>query len=225
MSQPGRPGSRAQEGNHPARHHTPVHVIPERCNRTEDSMDIKKDRVVTLEYSLRDAAGEVIDSSEGGEPLVYLHGNENIIPGLEKHLEGKTDGDSIKCVVPAAEGYGERDEGLIFKVTRSQFGPKADVKVGMQFAAHGEEGEQIVTVVGIEGDDVTIDANHPLAGEELHFNVKVVGVREATAEELDHGHVHSGCSCGEGCGCGDDCGCEDGDCEGDDCCCGCDDKH
>jgi len=175
-------------------------------------MTISKDRVVTLDYNLKDADGELIDSSEGGEPLVYLHGNDNIIKGLERHLDGKKAGDSVNCVVPAAEGYGERDESLVFKVAKSEFGPEAQVEVGMQFEAHGEDGTQIVTVVGMAGDEVTIDANHPLAGEELHFSVKVVGVREATSEELEHGHVHGGCEC-EGCGeggCGDEgCGCSD----------------
>ncbi len=180
-------------------------------------MTVAKDRVVTLDYNLKDADGELIDSSEGAEPLVYLHGNDNIIKGLEKHLEGKSSGDTVNCVVPAVEAYGERDESLVFKVTKAEFGPEASIEVGMQFEAHGEEGTQIVTVVGMEGEDITIDANHPLAGEELHFSVKVVEVREATGEELSHHHVHGGCDCeGEGCGegcaegCGD--GCADGGC-------------
>ena len=176
-------------------------------------MVIEKNRVVTIDYKLHDAEGELIDSSEEGEPLVYLHGNDNIIPGLEKHLAGKTAGDAVECVVPATEGYGERDESLVFKVSKTEFGPDAEVKIGMQFEAHGEDGAQIVTVVGIEKDEVSIDANHPLAGEELHFAVKVVEVREASAEELEHGHVHGGCDCGD-CGDGDcgDGGCGDGGC-------------
>lgn len=182
-------------------------------------MDIQKDKVVTIDYSLRDEAGKLLDSSKGGEPLIYLHGNENIIPGLEKHLEGKNPGDSVTCTVPAAEAYGERDESLVFKVSRKDFGEGVEVAPGMQFEAHGEEGAQIVTVVNVTGDEVTIDANHPLAGENLHFDVKVLNVRDATEEELEHGHVHfaggcsdcgDGCDCGdEGCGCGDDCDCEE----------------
>jgi len=184
-------------------------------------MDIRKDKVVTIDYSLRDAAGKLLDSSDKGEPLVYLHGNDNIIPGLEKHLEGKQAGDAVSCVVPAVEAYGERDESLVFKVARKDFGENVEVSPGMQFEAHGEEGSQIVTVVSILDDQVTIDANHPLAGETLHFDVKVVGVREATEEELHHGHVHAGgcgcgddCECGDDCGdgCGDECGCESGCC-------------
>ncbi len=176
-------------------------------------MIIEKDRVVTIDYKLQDSDGEVLDSSEGSEPLVYLHGNDNIIPGLEKHLAGKKAGDAVDCVVPADEAYGLHDDSLVVKVKKDEFGPDAEIEIGMQFEAHGEGGSQIVTVVGIEGDQVTIDANHPLAGEDLHFTVKVVDVREATSEELEHGHVHSEC----GCGCGDDCG-ED---EEGGCGCGC----
>jgi FKBP-type peptidyl-prolyl cis-trans isomerase SlyD len=179
-------------------------------------MVIEKDRVVTIDYKLQDAEGEVLDSSDSSEPLIYLHGNENIIAGLERRLLGKQAGDEISCIVPANEGYGERDEALVFKVEKSEFGDGTPIEIGMQFEAHGEDGAQIVTVMGIEGDEVTIDANHPLAGEELHFTVKVVDVREATAEELEHGHIHGDCNCdcggnrGETCGAG--CGHDGCDC-------------
>jgi FKBP-type peptidyl-prolyl cis-trans isomerase SlyD len=167
-------------------------------------MVIEKDRVVTIGYKLRDSEGEIIDSSEDSDPLVYLHGNENIIPGLEKHLHGKVEGDLVDCVIPAEEAYGLRDESLVFTVGKAEFGPDASIEPGMQFEAHGQNGAQVVTVVGIVDDDVTIDANHPLAGEELHFHVEVKGIREATAEELERGHVHGACSCGcEGEECGD----------------------
>lgn len=173
-------------------------------------MVIEKDRVVSIDYKLQDSAGAVLDSSEGSEPLVYLHGNENIIIGLEKQLAGKKAGDKVDCRVPAAEAYGERDDSLVFKVSRSEFGPGAEIEVGMQFEAHGEGGgAQIVTVAAIEGDEVTIDANHPLAGQELHFTVSVVDVREATAEEIQAGRVGGGCSCGGDCGDG---GCGEGGC-------------
>jgi len=175
-------------------------------------MVIEKDRVVTIDYKLHDAAGKVLDSSDASEPLIYLHGNENIIAGLEKHLLGKKAGDEVECVIPPKEGYGVRDEALVFKVSKSEFGEGSPIELGMQFEAHGEDGAQIVTVMGIEGDEVTIDANHPFAGEELHFSVKVVDVREATAEEIEHGHIHGGCDCEEDCddghGCGG-CGCSD----------------
>lgn len=178
-------------------------------------MVIEKDRVVTIDYKLQDSEGAVLDSSEGSEPLVYIHGNENIIVGLEKHLAGKQAGDKVDCVVPAAEAYGERDDSLVFKVAKSEF-DGADVEIGMQFEAQGEDGAQVVTVIAVEGDEVSIDANHPLAGENLHFDVKIVEVREATKEEIEHGHVHGGCSCGE---CGDEC--EDEGCGcGDEGCCG-----
>jgi len=170
-------------------------------------MIVEKDRVVSIDYTLRDNNGNLIDSSEGSDPLEYLHGNGNIIPGLEKALAGKKAGDKLTCSIAAADAYGERDDSLIFKVNKSEF-EGADIAVGMQFEAHGEEGAQIVTVVGIEGEEVTIDANHPLAGETLNFDVKVVDVREATSEELEHGHVHGGCECG----CEGDC--EDGEGEG-----------
>ena len=178
-------------------------------------MIVEKDRVVSIDYNLRDNSGNLIDSSEGSDPLEYLHGNGNIIPGLEKALAGKKAGDKLTCSIAAADAYGERDDSLIFKVNKSEF-EGADIEVGMQFEAHGEEGAQIVTVVGIEGEEVTIDANHPLAGETLNFDVKIVDVREATSEELEHGHVHGGCECG----CEGDC--EDGEGEGS---CGCGQCH
>ncbi len=184
-------------------------------------MIVEKDRVVSIDYTLKDDGGNLIDSSEGSEPLVYLHGNGNIIPGLEKRLEGKKAGDRVSCVIEPAEGYGEKDESLIFKVGKAEF-EGATVEPGMQFEAQSEHGSQLVTVVAVENDEVTIDANHPLAGETLHFDVNVVDVREATAEELAHGHVHGGCSCGcddEDCDCGDEeCGCGEGGCG-----CGCGD--
>jgi len=171
---------------------------------------IEKNKVVSIDYRLVDDDGDLIDSSEDGEPLVYLHGKGNIIPGLERQLEGKKAGDNLSCVITAADGYGERDDSLIFTVGKDEF-EGTDVAVGMQFEAHGEDGAQIVTVVGIEGDEVKVDANHPLAGENLHFTVKVVEVREASAEELTHGHVHGAhhdCDCEEGEGCGEEgCGC------------------
>jgi FKBP-type peptidyl-prolyl cis-trans isomerase SlyD len=181
-------------------------------------MTIEKNRVVSIDYRLVDDDGDLIDSSEDGEPLVYLHGVGNIIPGLERQLEGKKSGESLACVIPAVDAYGERDDSLIFTVGKDEF-EGTDVAVGMQFEAHGEDGAQIVTVVGIEGEEVKVDANHPLAGENLHFSVKVVEVREASAEELTHGHVHGAhaheCECGEeGEGCGDGgCGCGGGGCK------------
>ncbi|MDX9959846.1 MAG: peptidylprolyl isomerase [Clostridia bacterium] len=181
-------------------------------------MNIEKDRVVSIDYELKDSEGKIIDRSEG-DPLTYLHGNDNLIPGLERELEGKKAGDSLSVTVAPADGYGERDDELIFAVSKSDFAEPDKIEVGMQFQAHQEGSVNIVTVVGVTDDEVKVDANHPLAGKTLHFDVNVKEVREASAEELEHGHVHaaSGCDCGEGCG--DDCECGDG-C-GDDEGCGC----
>ena len=170
-------------------------------------MEIKKDRVVTIDYSLSDDVGRIIDSSEENEPLVYLHGNDNIIPGLERELEGKIPGETLSCSIPPTDAYGERNESLVFKVNKKDFGDNVEVAAGMQFEAHGEDGTLIVTVVNVDGEEVTLDANHPLAGETLHFDVKVVDVREATPEELEHGHAHGEYDdeCDDDCYCDDDC--------------------
>jgi len=187
-------------------------------------MTIEKDRVVSIAYELKGADGVTIDRSDG-EPLVYLHGNDNIIPGLERELEGRKAGDRVQCVVKPADGYGERDAELVFAVPRKEFADMSRIEVGMQFQASQEDGVHVVTVVGIEGDEVKVDANHPLAGQTLHFDVTVQDVREATAEELEHGHVHGdhecGCECGEECGdeCGEGCG--DEACDDAGCGCGC----
>ncbi|HEY4612916.1 MAG TPA: peptidylprolyl isomerase, partial [Bacteroidota bacterium] len=130
------------------------------------------------------------DSSEGQEPLTYLHGAGNIIPGLENTLEGKKIGDAVKVSVAPGEGYGEWDKQKIAEVPKKQFAGVGKLEVGMQFTADSNNGEQIVTITKIAGDKVTVDANHPLAGKTLNFDVKVVEVRAATAEELSHGHVH-----------------------------------
>ncbi len=186
-------------------------------------MIIQKDRVVSIEYELKDEKGEVIDSSIGGDPLVYMHGNQNIIPGLERELEGKKANDKLSCKIAAADAYGERDEELVFAVPRKEFADSDKVQPGMQFQAHQEDGVHIVTVVSINDKEVTVDSNHPLAGKPLHFNVTVKDVREATPEELEHGHVHGEEGCGGGCGgdCGDDCECGDDSEEGCGSGCGC----
>lgn len=153
-------------------------------------MQIANDVVALIEYTLTDDQGNVIDSSVGGEPLAYLHGAGNIIPGLESALEGKKVGDSLKVSVAPSEGYGEKDEGLLQVVPRSMFRGVDNIEVGMQFHAQTDYGMQVITVAKVEGDNVTVDGNHPLAGQNLNFDVKVVEVRAATAEELEHGHVH-----------------------------------
>ena len=153
-------------------------------------MQIANDVVALIEYTLTDDQGNVIDSSVGGEPLAYLHGAGNIIPGLESALEGKKVGDSLKVSVAPAEGYGEKDDGLLQVVPRTMFRGVDQIEVGMQFHAQTDYGMQVITVAKVEGDNVTVDGNHPLAGQNLNFDVKVVEVRAASAEELEHGHVH-----------------------------------
>ena len=153
-------------------------------------MEITADRVVTIHYTLKDDKGAVIDSSSGGEPLAYIQGHGNLVAGLEKALEGKQDGNTLAVVVPPAEGYGERDESLIQRVPKRALQGSGEIKKGMQFQARTEDGMRLFTVTAVVGDMVTLDGNHPLADHTLHFDVEVVGVREATTEELEHGHVH-----------------------------------
>lgn len=153
-------------------------------------MQIEKNRVVTLNYTLRDDQGTVIDSSSGRGPLAYLHGKGNIIPGLEDALAGKAEGDTLDVTVAPERGYGPRDERLVQIVPRAKFGEVQGLAVGMQVRVHGQQGARIVTVVRVDRDFVTVDGNHPLAGRTLHFSVEVTGVRKATHEEVTHGHVH-----------------------------------
>jgi len=154
-------------------------------------MLIGSEKVVLIHYTLTDESGQVLDSSSGRDPLAYLHGKGNIIPGLEKALEGKQAGDKLNVAVQPAEGYGERDERLVQDVPREAFENVDEVNPGMQFQAQNEQGQaRIVTVTKVADDLITIDANHPLAGANLNFDVEVTEVREPTAEELEHGHVH-----------------------------------
>ncbi|REH37941.1 FKBP-type peptidyl prolyl cis-trans isomerase /apo-metallochaperone SlyD [Paraperlucidibaca baekdonensis] len=153
-------------------------------------MQIAQDSVALIDYKLTNDAGDVIDSSEGGAPLAYLHGHSNIIPGLEKALVGKVVGDSLKVIVEPAEGYGEVNPSLLETVPRNLFQGVDNIEVGMQFQAQTAQGTQVITVKAVDGEEVTVDGNHPLAGQTLHFDVTVTEVREASAEELEHGHVH-----------------------------------
>ncbi|AFD24331.1 FKBP-type peptidyl-prolyl cis-trans isomerase [Deinococcus gobiensis] len=152
-------------------------------------MNIAQNKVVELEYKLT-VDGEVIDQSEPGEPLVYLQGHNNIIPGLERALEGKQTGDSLQVTVQPEDGYGVRDEDAIEDLERSDF--EDDIEVGATYYAQAEDGSVLpFTVLAIDGDTVQVDFNPPLAGEVLNFDVKVLNVRDATAEELEHGHAHT----------------------------------
>ncbi len=152
-------------------------------------MEISDNKVVLFEYVLTDTAGEQLDASEG-QPLAYLHGHANIIPGLETQMTGKKVGDKFTAEVAAKEGYGEVQEELIQTVPNSMFTGVDNLEIGMRFEAQSEYGTHSVEIIKIEGEEVTVDGNHPLAGVDLKFEVEVTGVREATDEEIEHGHAH-----------------------------------
>lgn len=165
-------------------------------------MKITKDHVVSFDYEVRNSRTELLDSSEGSGPMAYLHGYSSIIPGLERALEGKVSGEELNVTVPPVEAYGLRDERRIGRVERSVFPAGAEIKPGMRFRATAEHGTDLVVVTAVEGDIITVDANHPLAGETLTFQVTVRDVRPATPEEVAHGHVHHAHSHGYGECCG-----------------------
>ncbi|SIN88269.1 FKBP-type peptidyl prolyl cis-trans isomerase /Apo-metallochaperone SlyD [Sulfurivirga caldicuralii] len=152
-------------------------------------MKVAKDKVVSIEYVLKDKDGNVMDASNG-QPLAYLHGHGQIIPGLEKALEGKEVGEKLTVTVPAAEAYGERVEQLVQEVPRQLFQGVDNIEVGMRFEAQSEQGVHSVEVTKVEGDTITVDGNHPLAGQDLTFEVEIKGVRDATEDELADGHAH-----------------------------------
>ena len=153
-------------------------------------MEIKNQLVASIHYTLKDDEGTVIDSSEGQAPLDYIHGAQNIVPGLEKELTGKQVGDKFHVVVAPEEGYGEYDASLVQAVPRSMFSGVDDIEVGMEFHAQTQQGMQVVEVVEVEEDTITINGNHPLAGKTLNFDIEVTAIREATADELAQGHLH-----------------------------------
>lgn len=154
-------------------------------------MTIKDNSAVSFHYTLTDDDGQQLDSSVGNAPLAYLHGAGNIIPGLENALTGKSVGDNLTVAVSAAEGYGEVQSELIQQVPRDAFQGVDSIEVGMQFEAQtGQGGSVPVTVTAISEDTITVDGNHPLAGKNLNFEVSIEDVRDATAEELELGHIH-----------------------------------
>jgi FKBP-type peptidyl-prolyl cis-trans isomerase SlyD len=155
-------------------------------------MQVSENKVVSIHYTLKDEQGATIDSSVGKEPLSYLHGRKNIITGLENALTGKNVGDKLTVTIPPEEAYGPYDQGLIQVLPREAFGGAETIEVGMQFYSESPEGVQMITIKSVDGDQITVDANHPLAGQTLYFDVEIMGVREATEEELQHGHVHDG---------------------------------
>ena len=158
-------------------------------------MEISDNKVASIHYTLKNDQGETIDSSQGAEPLTYLQGFGNIIPGLEQALVGKAGGDSLEVTVAPEDGYGPIQQELVQEVPRDAFDGVESISVGMRFEAQTASGPISVVVTAVEGDKVTVDGNHPLAGQTLHFAVEVVEVREATDEELQHGHIHGpGCN-------------------------------
>lgn len=158
-------------------------------------MKITKDCLVTLEYTLKDESQEILDSSEKLGPLDYIHGYNFLIPGLERTLEGKEEGEAFSLTVLPEDGYGTINDDMMFEVNRSQFPPEVELEVGMEFDADHHP----VRIKEINGDTVVVDANHPLAGETLYFDVKITGVRPATEEEIAAAlEPISECSCGCG---------------------------
>jgi FKBP-type peptidyl-prolyl cis-trans isomerase SlyD len=158
-------------------------------------MQVADNTAVSIHYTLTNDDGEVLDSSIGDEAMVYLHGGGNIIPGLEKALHGKVAGDKFAVRVDPEEAYGELVDEMVQVISRDMFAGIDSIEVGMQFHADVSSGTGVVTVVGVDGDAVTIDGNHPLAGVALNFAVEVIDVRAATAEEAAHGHIHgAGCN-------------------------------
>lgn len=155
------------------------------------SLMVGNNMVVSMDYTLTDESGNVLDSSNDSEPLAYLHGAGNIIPGLEKALVGKMADDVLQVEVAPAEAYGEKVPELMQTVDKAAFQGVDNLEPGMAFEAQGENGQvQRVVIASIDGDQVTVDGNHPLAGMTLNFDVKIISVRDATEEEISHGHVH-----------------------------------
>ncbi len=156
-------------------------------------MKITDNCAVTLDYTLTDDQGTVLDSSEGRGDFTYLHGASNIVPGLESALTGKGSGDELTVHVEPDQGYGDHIKALIQKVPSEMFETDQEITVGMQFHAQSAEGQMVVvTVTEMDDETITVDGNHPLAGTALNFAVNVIDVRDATEEEIAHGHVHSG---------------------------------
>ena len=153
-------------------------------------MKIVKDCVVSIHYTLTGEAGEFMDSSEGQEPLTYLQGHGNLIPGLEGALEGKEKDEELKVTINPEDGYGPYRDELVQEIPKSNFDPEQPLAVGDQFQVETEVGPLVVQVTKIEGDNVHIDGNHPMAGKVLNFDVKIEEVRASTKEELEHGHAH-----------------------------------
>jgi FKBP-type peptidyl-prolyl cis-trans isomerase SlyD len=147
--------------------------------------------VVTIHYRLTLDDGSIADESFGGDPLVYLHGAQNIVPGLERQLAGKKVGDQCEVIVPPSEGYGDYDPAAEQTVPKTAFPPNVELQPGMSFQTRGRNGQPMpVWVRKLDGDQVVVTANHPMAGQQLNFKIEVLDVRRATADEKKHGHAH-----------------------------------
>ncbi len=153
-------------------------------------MEIAANSVVSFDYTLTNEAGDVLDTSQGQSPMSYLHGHAQIISGLEEAMQGRKTGDAFAVTVAPEQGYGLRQDDLIQSVPRSAFAGVDEIEAGMRFQAQGADGPMIVRIVDLSEDSVTVDGNHELAGATLHFDVAITDVRAATAQELEHGHVH-----------------------------------
>ncbi|MGI2067202.1 peptidylprolyl isomerase [Shewanella sp. MF08487] len=159
-------------------------------------MKITQHSAVTIHYRLSDEEGRLLEDSFDSEPMLYLHGTENLIPGLEAALDGKTKGEKLDVTISAEEAYGPYHDGLRQAVPLEAFGDIEDIVPGMRFIAETEMGQRPVQVMEVKDDVVIVDGNHPLAGQALNFSVEIIDVREASAEEISHGHIHAKGGCG-----------------------------
>ncbi len=159
-------------------------------------MKIEDGKVAMIHYSLKNESGETIDSTQNAQPMGYLHGHNNLMPGLEKALNGKDEGEKFAVSLAPEDAFGPHDDKHVRQIPKDQFDNLDELKVGMHLQVKSPQGSQIVTVKAVTEENVTVDFNHPLAGQTLHFDIEVLEVRDATAEELEHGHIHGqgGCS-------------------------------
>ncbi len=155
-------------------------------------MTVSRNRVVSIEYMLSVPDGSVLDTSRGDEPISYVHGTGTLVEALEAAMEGKGPSDTISLTLPPEKAYGVRDDSIVFTLPRSQFGADDQPEIGTQVMLQGDGDGHVVTVVAMDENEVTVDGNHPLAGLTLHFDVEILDVREATEEEIEHGHAHDG---------------------------------
>jgi FKBP-type peptidyl-prolyl cis-trans isomerase SlyD len=153
-------------------------------------MVIKENTVVSIQYNLKDDSASLLDSNTGEDPLSYIQGTSHLLPAVEAALEGKSPGDTVRLELSPEEGYGVRDDSLVFVVSRKKLDGMEDIAVGTRYRVKTRDGEKILTLTEMDDQRVTLDGNHPLAGKRLHFDISVVAVRECTQEELSHGHVH-----------------------------------